>query len=118
MNIFLFFVHGIFFYSCCSFEDMYLLQIIRVRFTSFSSVEEIFWFFAVDMVLESRHTVYERMWPHYKGVVITDSYLNPNATIEVIIGSSVEGQNVKAASDVNGTAQVTGACSCFSCTCM
>ncbi|BFZ12539.1 hypothetical protein BsWGS_15577 [Bradybaena similaris] len=75
-------------------------------------VEEIFYFFAVDMVFEW-HTAYERMWPKYKGVVITDSYLNPRATIEVIIGSSVGGQNVAAASDVNGTAPVTADWSAF-----
>ncbi|CAG5117483.1 unnamed protein product, partial [Candidula unifasciata] len=65
--------------------------------------EDMFYIFAVDLVIETRHTVYERTWPQYKGVVVTDSYLNPKAPIEVIIGSNSGGQNVGGTSDANGT---------------
>ncbi|CAL1547991.1 unnamed protein product [Lymnaea stagnalis] len=50
-------------------------------------LEDIFYHFAVDLIITSRHTLYERSWPQYKGVVINTTYHQPRAPIEVIIGS-------------------------------
>ncbi|KAH9515651.1 Acid phosphatase type 7 [Bulinus truncatus] len=51
------------------------------------SFEDVFYHLAVDLVIESRHTYYERTWPQYKGVLVGNSYHQPGAPVEVILGS-------------------------------
>ncbi|XP_059171101.1 acid phosphatase type 7-like [Physella acuta] len=49
-------------------------------------LEDIFYHFGVDLVVESRHSFYERTWPQYKGVLLNTSYVQPRAPIQVVIG--------------------------------
>ncbi|XP_041375399.1 acid phosphatase type 7-like [Gigantopelta aegis] len=49
--------------------------------------EDLFFDYGVDVVLQS-HDVYERMWPLYKGVVLSKNYTNPTAPIQLVVGAA------------------------------
>ncbi|GFO20646.1 purple acid phosphatase [Plakobranchus ocellatus] len=52
------------------------------------SLEDMFYVFGVDLVVESAHRCYERSWPKYKGVNtnLELSYNQPRAPVEVVMG--------------------------------
>ncbi|XP_005107830.3 acid phosphatase type 7 [Aplysia californica] len=51
------------------------------------ALEDMFYHFAVDLVLESGFPGYERGWPQYKGVLVDESYWQPRAPVEIVLGS-------------------------------
>ena len=61
--------------------------------------EDLFYHFAVDLVIAAGPTAYERTWPQYKGVTVEASYSQPRAPVEVLIGSG------SVADDSNSTGQ-------------
>ncbi|KAK6981988.1 iron/zinc purple acid phosphatase-like protein [Biomphalaria glabrata] len=76
-----------------------LLNTSKVR----QGFEDIFYHFAVDLIIESKHVSYERTWPQYKGVVVGTSYQQPKAPIEVILGSVSDFPKDASDIDVNTT---------------
>ncbi|KAL5021265.1 hypothetical protein ScPMuIL_000420 [Solemya velum] len=49
-------------------------------------LEDLFYIYGVDVVLQSHEHLYERLWPMYRGTVLSKSYVNPNAPIQIISG--------------------------------
>ncbi|ESO86581.1 hypothetical protein LOTGIDRAFT_167105 [Lottia gigantea] len=52
--------------------------------------EDIFYTYGVDIVLQSHEPLYERLWPTYKDVVLSDNYTNPMAPIQITVGPTVD----------------------------
>ncbi|XP_046560041.1 acid phosphatase type 7-like [Haliotis rubra] len=53
-----------------------------------AGLEDIFYHFGVDIVIQAHEHSYERLWPHYKGVVIANNYTNPGAPVQLITGAA------------------------------
>lgn len=71
------------------------LSITSVRFIligslilSCCSLEELFYNFKVDLVLQAHEHNYERLYPVFKGVVLSKNYTNPPAPIQIISGAA------------------------------
>ena len=54
----------------------------------FCRLEDIFYNYGVDVVLQSHEHAYERLWPQYKGVVLSKNYSNPQAPVQLISGAA------------------------------
>ncbi|XP_062582232.1 acid phosphatase type 7-like isoform X1 [Saccostrea cucullata] len=64
-----------------------------------AGLEDIFFNYGVDIVLQAHEHSYERLWPQYKGVVLSKNYTNPQAPVQLIsgaAGSKYKGDNEKA----------------------
>lgn len=53
-----------------------------------NGLEELFYGFGVDIVLQAHEHNYERLYPMYKGVVLTTSYVDPPAPVQIISGAA------------------------------
>lgn len=42
----------------------------------------------MDLVLQAHEHSYERLWPQYKGVVLSRNYDNPQAPVQLISGAA------------------------------
>lgn len=51
-------------------------------------LEDIFYNYGVDIVLQAHEHSYERLWPQYKGVVLSKNYTNPQAPVQLISGAA------------------------------
>ncbi|OWF35634.1 acid phosphatase type 7-like isoform X2 [Mizuhopecten yessoensis] len=51
-------------------------------------LEDLFFNYGVDLVLQAHEHSYERLWPQYKGVVLAKNYSNPQAPIQLITGAA------------------------------
>lgn len=51
-------------------------------------LEDLFFDYGVDLVLQAHEHSYERLWPHYKGVVLAKNYSNPQAPVQLITGAA------------------------------
>lgn len=51
-------------------------------------LEDIFYKYGVDIVLQAHEHSYERLWPQYKGVVLSKNYTNPQAPVQLISGAA------------------------------
>lgn len=51
-------------------------------------LEDMFFKYGVDLVIQAHEHSYERLWPMYKGVVLAENYTNPRAPIQLITGSA------------------------------
>lgn len=51
-------------------------------------LEDLFYRNGVDIVLQAHEHSYERLWPMYKGVVLSKNYTNPAAPIQLITGAA------------------------------
>lgn len=51
-------------------------------------LEDIFYDNGVDLVLQAHEHSYERLWPQYKGVVLSKNYSNPQAPVQLISGAA------------------------------
>lgn len=52
-----------------------------------NNLEELFYYYGVDLVLQSHEQLYERMYPAFKGVVLATNYTNPRAPVQIVAGS-------------------------------
>ncbi|XP_011432423.3 acid phosphatase type 7 isoform X1 [Magallana gigas] len=53
-----------------------------------AGLEDIFYNYGVDIVLQAHEHSYERLWPQYKGVVLSKNYTNPQAPVQLISGAA------------------------------
>ncbi|XP_048735375.2 acid phosphatase type 7-like isoform X2 [Ostrea edulis] len=53
-----------------------------------AGLEDIFYKYGVDIVLQAHEHSYERLWPQYKGVVLSKNYTNPQAPVQLISGAA------------------------------
>lgn len=53
-----------------------------------TGLENTFFTYGVDLVIQAYGSSYERLYPHYKGQVVGNSYTNPKAPIQIITGTS------------------------------
>lgn len=51
-------------------------------------LEDLFFNYGVDVVLQAHEHSYERLWPQYKGVVLARNYSNPQAPVQLITGAA------------------------------
>lgn len=51
-------------------------------------LEDIFYDYGVDIVIQVHEQCYERLWPMYKGVVVANNYTNPRTPIQLISSTS------------------------------
>ncbi|XP_060074531.1 acid phosphatase type 7-like [Ylistrum balloti] len=51
-------------------------------------LEDLFFDYGVDVVLQAHEHSYERLWPQYKGVVLAKNYSNPQAPVQLITGAA------------------------------
>ncbi|XP_033754057.1 acid phosphatase type 7-like isoform X2 [Pecten maximus] len=51
-------------------------------------LEDLFFDYGVDVVLQAHEHSYERLWPQYKGVVLAKNYTNPQAPVQLITGAA------------------------------
>ncbi|GFS07859.1 purple acid phosphatase [Elysia marginata] len=68
-------------------------------------LEDMFYVFGVDLVVESAHKCYERSWPKYKGVRtnLEASYNQPRAPVEVVLGLRSESETHEPDSSKNSS---------------
>ena len=52
------------------------------------SLEETLYYYGVDLVLQSHSHSYERLYPVFKGVVLSSNYTNPRAPVQIITGAA------------------------------
>ncbi|BFZ12551.1 hypothetical protein BsWGS_15589 [Bradybaena similaris] len=74
----------------CTYEDPKLNCNSKVTKSSpeKTELEDIFYHYGVDMVMQSYGGAYERSFPMYKGVQVTDNYTNPLGPVHVICGGA------------------------------
>ena len=65
-------------------------------------LEDIFYDYGVDVVLEAHEHSYERLWPMYKGVVLSKNYTNPAAPVQLITGAAGSKHGVDEMNPKNG----------------
>lgn len=53
-----------------------------------SGFEDVFYHYGVDIVLQAHEHNYERLFPVYKGVVLSNDYVNPKAPVQIISGAA------------------------------
>lgn len=53
----------------------------------FSRLEDLFYKYGVDVILEAHEHDYERLWPVYNEHVTAKSYVNPKAPVHLISGT-------------------------------
>ncbi|XP_070204035.1 acid phosphatase type 7-like isoform X2 [Littorina saxatilis] len=53
-----------------------------------TGLEDVFYHFGVDIVLQGHEHNYERLYPVYKGVVVATNYTNPPAPVQIISGAA------------------------------
>ncbi|KAL8559759.1 hypothetical protein ACOMHN_002292 [Nucella lapillus] len=53
-----------------------------------SGLEELFYGFGVDLILQAHEHNYERLYPMYREVVMATSYLDPPAPVQIISGAA------------------------------
>ncbi|KAK3085903.1 hypothetical protein FSP39_010267 [Pinctada imbricata] len=51
-------------------------------------LEDLFYEYGVDLVIQAHEHSYERLWPMYKGVVLAKNYTNPQAPVQLISGAA------------------------------
>lgn len=51
-------------------------------------LEDVFFHYGVDIVLQAHEHNYERLYPMYRGVVVSTNYTNPRAPIQIISGAA------------------------------
>ena len=51
-------------------------------------MEDLFYNYGVDVVIQVHGHSYERLWPQYKGVVLSKDYTNPKAPVQFITGAA------------------------------
>uniref|UniRef100_A0A0B7ASY5 Purple acid phosphatase n=1 Tax=Arion vulgaris TaxID=1028688 RepID=A0A0B7ASY5_9EUPU len=71
----------------CTFEDPNLACNLKTN-SEKSELEDIFYHYGVDVVLQSHGRSYERSFPMYKGVQVTDNYTNPLGPVHIITGGA------------------------------
>lgn len=64
-------------------------------------LEDIFFKYGVDLILQAHEHSYERLWPMYKGVVLARNYTNPKAPVQVVTGAAGSKHGVDYMSPVN-----------------
>ena len=52
------------------------------------SLEETLYYYGVDLMLQSHKHSYERLYPLFKGVVLSNNYTNPRAPVQITIGAA------------------------------
>jgi hypothetical protein len=62
----------------CQFED----SVVR------AGVEDLFYYFGVDLVIQGHEHMYERSYPMYKSKPTAKHYINPKAPVYIISGST------------------------------
>lgn len=50
-------------------------------------LEDMFYFYGVDLVFSGHQHMYERTWPVYKNRVLAYNYLDPRGTVHIVIGN-------------------------------
>jgi len=73
-------------------------------------LEEIFFNSGVDLILQAHEHSYERLWPMYKGVVLSTNYTNPRAPVQLVTGSAGSKHGVDPMLPTNGN--VSSVCEC------
>ena len=73
-------------------------------------LEEIFFNSGVDLILQAHEHSYERLWPMYKGVVLSTNYTNPRAPVQLVTGSAGSKHGVDPMLPTNGI--VSSVCEC------
>ena len=51
-------------------------------------LEDVFYHYGVDIVLQAHEHNYERLYPVYRGVVVSTNYTNPRAPVQIISGAA------------------------------
>lgn len=51
-----------------------------------SRLEDLFFYYGVDIVLQAHEGCYERMYPLMKGVLLSENYTNPQAPVQIVHG--------------------------------
>ncbi|CAL1541090.1 unnamed protein product [Lymnaea stagnalis] len=71
----------------CTYEDPELFcnkKISKVK----SGLEDIFYHYGVDIIIQSYGGAYERTFPMYKGVQVSDNYTDPLGPVHIICGGA------------------------------
>ncbi|XP_064610671.1 acid phosphatase type 7-like isoform X1 [Liolophura sinensis] len=58
------------------------------------NLEDLFFQYSVDLILNGQQHSYERLWPTYKGTVHADNYTDPTAPVSIISGTAGGSQGV------------------------
>ena len=56
--------------------------------TFYFRLEDLFYEYGVDVVLQAHEHSYERLWPMYKGIVLSKNYTNPAAPVQLVTGAA------------------------------
>ena len=71
-------------------------------FIYFYRLEDIFYDYGVDVVLEAHEHSYERLWPMYKNIVLAKNYTNPPAPVQLVTGAAGSKHGVDLMNPKNG----------------
>ena len=62
--------------------------LFAIEFYSLRRLEDIFYRYGADIIIQSYGAAYERSYPQFKGVPVNDNYTNPLGPVHIITGGA------------------------------